>query len=64
MSDESEKEAFGRSIPIEQLKRAARLYHANGDAAAALGITARSFARLCRKHDIQTPYRRRSPASP
>lgn len=60
MSGDSEREPFGKSgINLEQLKRVARMYHENGGAAAALGITARSFARLCREHGIETPYRRR-----
>ena len=38
------------------VERAARVYHTNKDASQALGITTRSFARLCRKFGIPTPY--------
>ena len=56
----SDDRTFGRAgIPIERLKRAARLYHTNADAANALGITARSLSRLCRQHGLETPYVRR-----
>ncbi|NKB71038.1 MAG: hypothetical protein GKR89_28545 [Candidatus Latescibacteria bacterium] len=46
-------------VDKEQLKRAARLYHQNKDASAALGISLRYFARLCRQHGIETPHARR-----
>ena len=46
-------------IPREQVERVARMYHQNADACAALGITLRSFSRLCRRFDIETPYARR-----
>ena len=51
----------------DQVARAARIYHSNADAAAALGITSRSFARLCRRLGVETPYaraRRRRQAAP
>ena len=34
------------------------MYHSNADAAAALGLTGRSFARVCRQLGIETPYAR------
>ena len=48
-----------QAIPREQVEHVARLYHHNGDACAALGITLRSFSRLCRRFGIETPYARR-----
>mgnify|MGYP001471519479 CR=1 FL=1 len=42
--------------PIDQVRRVARIYRCNADAAAALGITTRSFSRLCRQEGIETPY--------
>ena len=45
------KERFTR----ERIERAARIYHSNGDAGAALGIAAGSFARLCKRYGIATP---------
>jgi len=46
-------------IAREHVERAARVYHRNVDAAAALGITERSFSRLCRRFELETPYARR-----
>ena len=43
---------------IESVRRVARIYASNKDAAAALGIDPRSFARICRENCIQTPYYR------
>ena len=43
---------------IECVRRAARVYASNKDAAAALGIDTRSFSRICRENGIQTPYYR------
>ena len=43
---------------LESVRRAARLYARNNDAAAALGIDPRSFARICRQSGIETPYSR------
>ncbi len=43
---------------IESVRRAARIYASNKDAAIALGIDPRSFARICRENSIQTPYYR------
>ena len=48
-----------QGIPREQVERVARVYHQNGDASAALGITLRSFGRLCKRFGIETPYARR-----
>ena len=46
-------------IPREHVERAARVYHHNNDACSALGITLRSFSRLCKRFEIETPYARR-----
>ena len=46
---------FGR----ERLERVARMYKQNEDASQALGITMRSFSRLCRKFGIKTLYNRK-----
>lgn len=43
----------------ETIARVARVYSSNQDAASALGVTARSFARLCKEYDIETPYGRK-----
>ncbi len=43
----------------EQIERVARMYKCNLDASRALGITIRSFSRLCRKYDIESPFARR-----
>ena len=43
----------------QQIERAARLYKSNQDASQALGLSVRYFARLCKKHGIETPYERR-----
>ncbi len=51
-------------ITLGQLRRTARLYHRNIEAAQALGITVRSFSRLCRQHGIQTPYARKQNRRP
>ena len=48
-----------RGIDRERLERVSRLYASNDLASQALGITARSFSRLCRRHGIETPYARR-----
>ena len=46
------------SLPREQIERAARMYHTNKDAGAALGIAGGTFARLCRHYGILTPVQR------
>ena len=48
-----------KEIPKARVERAARIYHNNRDAAQALGINPSSFARLCRRHNISTPYMRK-----
>lgn len=47
------------AVPRDQVQRVARVYHPNADASAALGITLRSFSRLCKRFRIETPYARR-----
>ena len=55
-----------KGITRDQVERVARIYGSNQDAGRALGIDPRSFARLCSRHGIETPYvrrqRRRQPA--
>lgn len=46
-------------IERKRLERVARIYASNQDASLALGINMRSFGRLCRQYDIETPYARR-----
>lgn len=48
-----------RGIPQDRLERVARMYATNELASRALGITTRSFSRLCRRYDIETPHARR-----
>ena len=43
-----------KGITREQIGRVARIYKYNQDASQALGITLRSFGRLCRKYSIET----------
>lgn len=50
---------MGSSISKNRVERAARIYASNMDAAAALGITAGSFSRLCRMYGVVTPYMQR-----
>ena len=45
--------------PREQIERAARMYHSSIEAAAALGMAAGSFGRLCKHYGIDTPAVRR-----
>jgi len=47
------------SIPKEQIERAARVYHTNQLASAALGIHMGTFSRLCQEYGVSTPYERR-----
>ena len=42
----------------ERIKRVARIYRTTGDAARALDIRPSSFARLCRRFNIETPTER------
>jgi hypothetical protein len=48
-----------KGITREQVERVARIYKSNEGAGQALGINMRSFSRLCRRYDIETPYARR-----
>ena len=48
-----------RGFSREQIERVARIYKCNQDASRALGITIRSFSRLCRKYEIESPFARR-----
>ena len=48
-----------KGLSREQIERVARMYKCNQDASQALGITIRSFSRLCRKYDIESPFARR-----
>ncbi len=58
--DDDENMILGPSgITLGKLRRVARLYNQNFDAAAALGIQPRSFGRLCKEHGIETPWVRK-----
>jgi hypothetical protein len=46
-------------VSSQDIERVARMYNQNKDASAALGISLRYFARLCRCYGIETPYARR-----
>ena len=48
-----------RGVPRQLVERAARLYRTNAEAAAALGVSMRSFSRLCRRYDVETPWMKR-----
>ena len=50
---------FDKGFNREQVERVARMYHRVSDASRAMGITPRSFSRLCRKYDIDTPWQRK-----
>ena len=50
---------MNRGFTKETIERVARIYKSNQDAGVALGITMRSFGRLCRKFGIETPYSKR-----
>ena len=47
------------AISQDRIERVARIYYNNQDASRALGIAMRSFSRLCRRYDVETPYARR-----
>ena len=47
-----------RAICKEEVVRAARIYHTNAAAAAALGIRSDSFSRLCQRQGVETPFAR------
>ena len=46
-------------VSSQEIERVARIYNQNKDASAALGISLRYFASLCRHYGIETPYARR-----
>ena len=46
-------------VSSQEIERVARIYNQNKDDSAALGISLRYFARLCRHYGIETPYARR-----
>jgi hypothetical protein len=46
-------------IERERIERVARLYATSQEASRALGITLRSFDRLCRRYGTETPSARR-----
>jgi hypothetical protein len=50
---------MGATHSREQIERAARMYKRVCDASKALGITSRSFSRLCRRYEIETPWTRK-----
>ena len=50
---------MNKGFSREQIERVARMYKCYQDASRALGITIRSFSRLCRKYDIESPFARR-----
>lgn len=50
---------MNRGVARDTIERVARIYKNNQDASCALGITMRSFGRLCRKYGIETPYAKR-----
>jgi hypothetical protein len=49
---------MNRGIDRQQIERVARMYRSNQDASRALGITIRSFNRLCHKYEVESPYYR------
>lgn len=50
---------MSRGFDRDTIERVARIYKSNQDACSALGITLRSFGRLCSKYQIETPYVKR-----
>ena len=46
------------SVSVEQVKRVCRMYATNKQAIRALEISQPTFKRLCKEHDIETPYQR------
>ena len=60
LEDPGDKQMF--AIPRDLIERAARVYKSNSEASKALGIASGSFARLCRKYGIETPYARQERA--
>ena len=47
------------SKSLESVRRAARMYATNKEAAAALGIGSGTFAKICRENGIETPHNRK-----
>jgi len=47
------------AITQDRIERVARIYRNNQDASRALGVAMRSFSRLCKRYDVETPYARR-----
>ena len=45
-------------VSRDSIARVARMYKQNRDASAALGISLRYSARLCRQYEVETPYAR------
>ena len=50
---------MNRGIERARVERVARVYASNQEASQALGITLRSFNRLCHKYGVESPYARR-----
>lgn len=50
---------MNRGFDKATIERAARMYPTNTEACDALGITLRSFGRLCRKYGVETPWARK-----
>jgi hypothetical protein len=59
LTPNKEDTLVNKGLSREQIERVARMYKCNQDASRALGITIRSFSRLCRKYDIESPFARR-----
>jgi hypothetical protein len=55
----TQENAMNKGFTREQIERVARIYRCNQDASRALGITIRSFSRLCRKYNVESPFARR-----
>ena len=52
------RQKLSRGVTRGAVERAARIYTTNRDASSAMGITVRSFSRLCRRYGIETPWAR------
>ena len=50
---------MNRGFTRERIELVARVYHRGEDASRALGITLRSFSRLCRRYGVETPWMRK-----
>ena len=55
----TQENTMNKGFTREQIERVARIYRCNQDASRALGITIRSFSRLCRKYNVESPFARR-----